>query len=204
MINEEAMRGMLENMERAAEDVLRVDPAFAEALQALKWEIDRDRTVRAAISSLQNRGKRVFSSFVPHIRIRIRTSDGVISLPPRGDLAGSSAPQQSSQLTQTLRHAASAVIVHSQYREELDRIVNEAVSRDDWFEGIASQIEDAGYEVVICLDLSAYAQIQESPAQSRRPPTPAPSLDSSNPLAQLLSTQDLNFLRALRISAIQD
>ena len=46
--------------------------------------------------------------------------------------------------------------------EELNTIVNEAISASRALETIASEIEHRGYEVLICLDLSPYAQVRKS------------------------------------------
>src|SRR5215472_2698326 len=160
MINDKTMRWMLENMENAAEEALRDDPAFYGALESLKAEIDRDPRVRSALRSLQEAGSKVFSSLVPRIRIRIRTHDGVMALPATDRIAPV-VEEPVAQLSQELKSAASAVIMRGRYREELDSIMNEAICASLRFEGIASEIERAGYEIVICLDLSAYAKVRD-------------------------------------------
>jgi hypothetical protein len=198
MIDEKTMRSLLENMERAAEESLRQDSAFYEALQALKREIDGDPRVQSTVSELRAAGRKVFSSFVPHIKIRVRTEEGVFAL-PRPVQNPVVAVEEVSRLTQNLRNAASIVIKNSRYYRELDAIVNEAIGASDRFEGIASKVESAGYEVLICLDLSAYAQVQ-GPAAPRRPaeeqnaPMPA-----QEPIPIVLSGTDRKFLKALRI-----
>jgi len=70
MMNKKVMRSLLENMEREAEESLQRDSAFSEVLQVLKWEINNDPRVQSAIRDLEARGRRVFSSVVPRIRIR--------------------------------------------------------------------------------------------------------------------------------------
>jgi len=206
MIDEKNMRAMLEKMESAAEEALSRDPAFYEVLKTLKAEIDRNPRVQSAISNLRATGRRVQSSLVPHIRVRIRTNQGEIALPGREQLSLPLA-EPIAQLTQELRNAASAVIMRGRYREELDHIMNEAVCASARFEGIASAIESAGYEVVICLDVSAYSQVREpaEPAQNaeairnvRKPER------SDDRLCRLLSSQDLKFLKALKIRALEN
>lgn len=200
MINDRTMRSMLEGMESAAEEALRGDPAFHEALRSLKAEIDRDPRVQSAVGRLHAAGSRVFSSLIPRIRVRIRTGAGEISLPDHKKSAYDS-PAQVAHLTQELKSAASAVIMRGRYREVLDHIMNDAVGASDRFEGIAAEVERAGHEIVICLDLSAYAQVRE-PAQlvgrTRN------LLKSGEPLTHLLSSQDLQFLKDLKISATEN
>jgi hypothetical protein len=197
MIDDKTMRSMLEGMETAAEEALRGDPAFHETLRSLKAEIDRDPRVQSIVNRLHAVGSRVFSSLIPRIKIRIRTSAGEISLPERHRNAAGS-PTAVAQLTQELKSAASSVIMRGRYREVLDHIMNDAVGASDRFEGIAAELERAGHEIVICLDLSAYAQVRELavPAAKARN-----LLVSGEPLAHLLSRQDLQFLKDLKISA---
>src|SRR5262245_34501107 len=80
MMDKAAMRGLLKNMERAAEALLLQDAAFHEALQALRWEIDSDPRVQTAVQRLQSTGQGLFSSLVPHVKIRIKTEGGIFSL----------------------------------------------------------------------------------------------------------------------------
>jgi hypothetical protein len=155
MIDKKTMRSLLENMELAAQETLQQDSAFYKAVRALKREIDNDPVVQSTVSELQAAGRSVFSSFVPHIKIRVRTEDGVFALPRPGNIPVAPAVEQVSRLTQELRNAASAVIKRSRYYRELGIIVNEAVGASDRFEGIASEVESAGYEVLICLDLGS-------------------------------------------------
>jgi len=199
MIDEKNMRSLLENMERAAQESLQQDSAFYEALQALKREIDRDPRVQSTVTELRAAGREVFSSFVPHIKIRVRNQDGVFAL-PRPVQNPVAAVEDVGRLAQNLRNAASAVIKKSRYYRELDAIVNEAIGASDRFEGIAAKVESAGYEVLICLDLSAYARVQEltpphRPAQEGNAP-----LLAQGPIPIVLSSTDRKFLKALRIS----
>jgi hypothetical protein len=200
MLDETSMRLMLERMERAAEEALQGDSSFYEALHALKWEVDRDSRVQSAISSLQNAGSKAFSSFVPHIKIRIRTREGIVSLPPRVSVETTPEVEQVAQLTRELRNAARAVISKSRYRAELDSIVNEAVRASGRFEGIATEIESAGHEVVICLDLTSYAQVREP---ARRISQMRISAAHQEPHTFLFSAQDLRFLKALKIKTTE-
>ena len=209
MMNKKVMRSLLENMEREAEESLQRDSAFSEVLQVLKWEINNDPRVQAAIRDLEARGRRVFSSVVPRIRIRIRGEEGVLLLPGRTDVPSSAAVEQIGRLTEELRSAASAVIMKSRYREELELIVNRAVGASDRFEGIASEIENAGYEVLICLDLSAYAQVQQSSPRVSRARVEEAMVRPRRPsheegLNLKFSEHDLRFLKALRIKADKD
>lgn len=167
MIDRTTMRSLLESMERVAEETLQQDSAFYEAVRALRQEIDNDPQVQATVGELRAAGRNVFSSFVPHIKIRVRTEEGVFALPKRPQISMTSAAEQVSRLTQELRSAASAVIKKSRYYRELDAIVNEAVGASDRFEGIAAEVENAGYEVLICLDLSAYVEVQSMAAPPR-------------------------------------
>ena len=201
MIDEKNMRSMLENMEQAAEEALRSDSAFYEALQSLKSEIDRDPRVQSAINNLLAAGSRVFSSLVPQIKIRVRTREGIVSLPPRHGESTAPASEPLAKLTQELRSAASSVIMRGRHREELDHILNEAIGHSGRFEGLASEIENAGNEVVICLDLSAYAQVRESSAPIHK----GRKFDAvREPLSALLSVQDLKFLKDLKIKVIEN
>jgi hypothetical protein len=209
MMNKKVMRSLLENMEREAEESLQRDSAFSEVLQVLKWEINNDPRVQSAIRDLEARGRRVFSSVVPRIRIRIRGDEGVLLLPGRTEVQTSSAIEQVGRLTEELRSAASAVIMRSRYREELELIVNKAVGSSDRFEGIASEIESAGYEVLICLDLSAYAQVQQSPPRVSRGRAEEAMVRPRRPPYEetvnlRFSDHDLRFLKALRIKLEKD
>ncbi len=206
------MRSLLEKMERAAEETLQQDSAFYEAVRALKSEIDNDPQVQATVDELRAAGRSVFSSFVPHIKIRIRTEEGVFALPKRPPIAVSPAAEQVGRLTQELRTAASAVIKNSRYYRELDTIVNEAVGASDRFEGIAAEIENAGHEVLICLDLSAYVEVQgaataphevrETKPRQKRPQVSReakPQMPRETPFPIQLSGHDRAFLKDLGI-----
>ena len=75
------------------------------------------------------------------------------------------------------------------------------VGASDRFEGMAAEIERAGYEVVICLDISAYAQVRESSHRRLEfPETKAPDT-REEPLSRLLTAKDLKFLEALKIKS---
>jgi hypothetical protein len=193
MIDRKTIRSLLENMERAAEETLQQDAAFYEALQALKWEIDSDARVQSAVAALQVAGRRVFSSFVPQIKIRVKTGEGTFALP------AVPASEQVDRLIGELKEAASAVIMNSRHRHELDIIVNEAVGANDRFEGMASQIERAGHELVICLDLSAYAQVRASTAPSLPFEQTVESGSPNQPCNPQFSAHDLTFLKALGV-----
>ena len=156
------MRSLLEKMELAAQETLQKDSSFYKAVRALKREIDNDPLVQSTVNELQAAGRSVFSSFVPHVKIRVRTEEGIFALPRPDHIAAVPPVERVGRLTQELRDAASAVIKRSRLYRELGTIVNAAVGASDRFEGIASEVESAGYEVLICLDLSAYAQVKGS------------------------------------------
>jgi hypothetical protein len=199
MIDDKTFRTMLEGMESAAEEALRDDAAFYKTLRSLKSEIDRDPRVQSAITKLHLSGSRIYSSLVPRVKVRIRTSTGEISLGDRNKSSNDfSAPV--AHLTRELRTAANAVMMQGRYRELLDQIMNQAIESSDRFERIASEVERAGNEIVICLDLSTYARVQETTKPNLR----ATDLSSSTePLARLLSEQDRKFLKDLKISAAE-
>jgi hypothetical protein len=201
MIDRKTMRSLLVNMERAAKETLQQDAAFYEALQALKEEIDSDARVQSAVAGLQAAGRRVFNSFVPQIKIRVKTEQGTFVLPKAAGVPAASAGEQVDRLTEELRQAASAVIMNSRHRHELDIIVNEAVGASDRFEGMASQIERAGHELVICLDLSAYAQVRASTAPALPFEETEKSVSSDQPFNLQFSAGDLTFLKALGVKA---
>jgi len=200
MIDRKAIRSLLENMERAAQETLQKDAAFYEALQALKWEIDSDPRVQAAVAALQAAGRRVFSSFVPQIKIRVKTGEGTFASPKAAVMPPAPVGQQVDGLIEELKQAASAVIMNSRHRHQLDIIVNEAVGASDRFEGMASQIERAGHELVICLDLSAYAQVRASTPSLPFPDTRKP-VSCDKPFELEFSAHDLTFLKALGVKA---
>lgn len=199
MIDKQAMRGLLKDMERAAEEVLQQDSAFFEALQALKWEIDSDSRVQSAVRGLQAAGQKVFSSFVPHIKVRVRTGERIFALPKHPEMSNIPAAEPVATLTQELNNAASAVIKTSGRCQELERIVNEAVAASGSFERLASHIEGAGHEVLISLDLSAYAHVREYSAPPPRLER-GPGSDSSEEVSKIdFSAIDIKFLKALGI-----
>jgi len=200
MIDRKTIRSLLENMEHAAEETLQQDAAFYEALQALKWEIDSDPRVQSAIAVLQAAGRQVFNSFVPQIKIRVKTGEGTFAL-PKAAAAPAPPAGEVGRLIEELKEAASAVIMNSRHRHELDIIVNEAVGASDRFEGMASQIERAGHELVICLDLSAYAQVRGSTAPSLPFEETVKSAFDDRPFNPQFSAHDLTFLKALGVKA---
>jgi len=192
------MRSLLENMEHAAEETLQQDSAFYQAVQALKLEIDNDPRVQSTVSELQAAGRSVFSSFVPHIKIRVRTEEGVFALPKPAGIRVAPGIELIGRLTRELRNAASAVIKNSRYYSQLDTIVNEAIESSDRFEGIASEAESAGYEVLICLDLSAYAQVQ-APPLNREVPRASAQMPVEDPVPIELTVSDRKFFKAVGI-----
>ncbi len=198
MIDRKTMRSLLEGMERAAEETLQEHSIFYEVLQSLKSEIDNDPIVRSMVSELRSAGRNVFNSFVPRIRIRVRTEKGVFALPRPAGVGQAPAIEQIVRQTQDLRNAASAVIKKSRYYHQLDNIINEAIESSDRFEGIAARVENAGYQVLICLDLSAYAQIH-TPPQKRQALKGVASTDDTCPVDIRLTAGDRKFLTALKI-----
>jgi hypothetical protein len=210
MIDRKTMRSLLENMERAAEETLQQDSSFYEALHALKTEIDNDAQVQATVSELRAAGGRVFNSFAPHIKIRVRTEEGIFALPRPAQeaVAASQASGDSHEvgrLTRELRNAASAVIRRSRNYRELDAIVNEAVGASDRFEAIASEIETQGHEILICLDLSAYALVSYAESEGTAMPSRQTSgmnaeIAGDEPFMIQLSRSDRKFLAGLKIS----
>jgi hypothetical protein len=199
MIDRNTMRSLLEQMELAAHETLQQDSAFYKAVQALKQEIDDDPRVRSTVSELHAAGRTVFSSFVPHIKIRVRTEEGVFALPKPRPAPKAPAVEQVGRLTQELRNAASAVIKRSRYYRELGTIINHAVGASDRFEGIASEVESAGYEVLICLDLSAYAQVKGSASVQPQVRERNPQVRLAEPVPIQLSSSDRKFLQGLKI-----
>jgi hypothetical protein len=199
MIDKKTMRSLLEKLEHAAEETLQHDSTFYAALRALKREIDNDPLVQSTVSELRAAGRSVFHSFVPRIKIRIKSEEDVFALPRPAHIRVAPACEQVGRLTQELRNAASAVIERSSYYRELSSIVNDAVGASHRFEGIASEVERAGYEVLICLDLSAYAQVKRSaPAhpQVREANAQIPGIE---PVPIQLSAGDRKFLKSLNI-----
>jgi hypothetical protein len=200
MMDQKVMRSLLEEMERAAEETLQQDAAFHEALLALKFEIDSDPRVQATVGQLLSSGRRVFNSFVPHVRIRVRTEQGVYALPKIADEPPVAASEDA-HLRDELNRAASEVIRNSPYHRELDTIINEVVGSNRRFEGIAGEFERQGYEVLLCLDLSAYAQIQGSARPARQNAESQRKTSVGETSSFGLSSADVKFLRALKIRA---
>lgn len=198
-MDKRAMRGLLKDMESTAEKVLQQDSSFFEALQALKWEMDREPRVQSAARGLRAAGQSVFSSFVPRIKMRVRTEEGIFTLAKPPVIPASSVLDPVASLARELETAASAVIVNSRYCRELERIVNEAVTASDTFENLAFQIESAGYEVLISLDVSPYAQIQPVAAAPDRLLPAHRRSSTDEPATMDLSSYDLGFLKALKI-----
>lgn len=215
-MNQKNLLWLSQSLEREARSALARDASFLEVLQCLKWQIDNDAHVKAAVRALQDRGLSVFTSFAPRIRIRLAAGETILALPGSG--AASNAPNPADQvsvnrlacepLVQKVRDAASAVVAASPHCRQLHGIVSEAVQANSRFERIAVAVERAGYRVQICLDLSAYAQVREpgrtpeglhdfriSPLQesNSRPP------DSRKGCHLPLSSRDLQFLKELRI-----
>ncbi len=201
------LQAMLGTMEQEAEAALAADAAFFEALRALKWEIDIDPRVRLAYRKLRERGIRVFSSFTPRVRVRLRAGATVLATPERHGAPNfpdaenfELSPTGDDAITQELRDAASAVIAASACCHELDVIVNEAVHAHAAFERVALAVERAGYELTICLDLSAYAQVVgPSGAMPELPEEQAAPEDSG--FRGQFSSRDVQFLKQLHIKA---
>jgi len=131
MIDKLEMHSLLQTMERAAEDVLQHDSAFFESLHALKDEIERAPRVQTALHGLQRFGNCIFTSFVPRIYVRVRTENGTLGLAPSLTYPSQSmaSDPQFQNLTEELRTAAAEVINSSDYRAELNVVVNEAIKR---------------------------------------------------------------------------
>ena len=204
MMDKKLMRSHLKNMERIAESILQHDAAFYEALHALKWEIDSDPAVQTAILNLQAAGHSVFNSFVPRIKVRIRTEQGVFTLAKSIEMPGALAVERVDQLTQELKSAANTVIQHSRHCQELNEIVSEAVAANNDFDVIATEIEDAGCKVLMSLDLSAYAQVRATSTRALLPEKAGKPNSSDEPVEMEFSAHDLSFLRALKIKADND
>jgi len=207
MIDKRTMTSLLMSMESVAISTLQQDPAFSEALHALKWEIDNDPDVQLAVRNLQAAGQSVSNSFVPLLKVRVRTEEGIFALAAQPETS-TLVPQRVGALTQELKNAAGAVIVKSHRCVELNRIVNEAVAADHRFEKMACEIENAGYEVLLSLDLSAYAQVRQSstPVYALPAAKPIHALeparrpdDSKAPAKIKLTAYDQDFLRTLKI-----
>src|SRR5262249_20213763 len=136
--------------------------------------------------------------FVPRVSFRLKTEDGFLPLPQKGERAIRNTPGNAVKLTEELRNATHAVILTSHRRRELDIIVSEAISASDRFEEIAAEIEGAGYEIVICIDFSGYARLD--PQASKAPAAFPHSIASDQPTPTIrLSSYDLKFLNGLKI-----
>jgi hypothetical protein len=196
MIDQREMQSLLENMEGAAERALQGDAAFFETLHALKLEIEGNLGVRSAMLQLQTSGQRAFTSLVPRINIRVRTADGIVGLPRT---TGLPEHQRSGALMGERRKAATAVIQGSGHGKELDAIVNEAIRSSTVFEDIASRLERQGYEIIICLDFSPYAQLRGGEGCVRVLEGESPAVGGKPAPATPFSSYDLQFLSALRI-----
>lgn len=200
MIDKRTMRSLLMSMESVAISTLQQDPAFHEALHALKSEIDNDPGVQLAVRNLRAAGQSVSNSFVPLLKVRVRTEEGILALTPQAETS-TLVPEPVGALTQELKNAASAVIVKSHHCVELNRIVNEAVAANHRFEKMACEIENAGYEVLLSLDLSAYAQVRQSSTPVYALPPARTLNDSKAPASIKLTAYDHDFLKALKIKA---
>jgi hypothetical protein len=94
--------------------------------------------------------------------------------------------------------------LNSRYRSELNAIVSEAVHADSRFEHIACSVENAGCELLICLDLSAYTQVRKQgrpQASSAEAKERRPSRSVDHVVELRLSDDDFQFLRAIKISS---
>jgi len=212
---------LLRNLEGKAQRALSEDVSFLEALQGLKWEVDNDARVKAATQALRDRGLIPCSSLAPRIRIGLHAGEDVFTLPKDSPPSSSSDAEDlgyvrqiaSEAVTQELRDAATAVLDASPYCRQLERIVSKALHAKASFERIAAALERAGYQLHICLDLSAYARVHERTSEGTLSPENKPprnerqrSRSRSNSLSsrerwQLpLSGQDIEFLRRLRIT----
>lgn len=198
MVDRKTMQSRLEHMEQAAEEVLRQDSAFYEVLLALKSEIDDDPEVQAIVGELKATGRSVFNSFVPRVKVRVRTQEGIFALPKPAQVASVDAAEEG-RLIQQLKDAASAVIKKSKCYRELDALVNEVIGASDCFEGIASQVEREGHDVLICLDLSTYAQVQATALAAEQGWLMNPRASREEPALIQFSRSDRAFLAGLKI-----
>jgi hypothetical protein len=215
IIGRNTLRTLLRDLEREAQRTVDGDASFLEALQNLKREVDGDPRVKAVIRAFQAQDLAVASSFDPRIRIRLHMGETIVAVPEPLPFTRESYSQEtqdefgSEAATEQLRDAANAVVGASPLCQELDRIVNEALRANPSFEQLAAGLERAGYELHICLDLSLYARVSNQPPyaapaaerkvmrNSRRAhPQPA----SAEPYAFPLSSQDLEFLKRMKIS----
>lgn len=216
IIGRNTLLKLLENLEREAQSALAYDPSYLEALQNLKWEVDGDPRVKAAIRELRTRGLIVFGSFDPRIRISLRQWEVLcgperfqLSDPPLSEEIGYEREHIEEPATLELRDAANAVLGSSLFCQELDKIVNEALQASPSFERLATGLERSGYELHLCLDLSMYARVLH-PAQMAEPiPLQKPQIQERLPSNDQssgrdprppFSSQDVEFLRRLRIT----
>lgn len=203
MMNQHEVRVLLKEMESTAEQILQQDAAFFEALQALKWEVDSHPKVKSVVRDLRAAGHRVFNSFVPQIKVRVKTESGILALTNTRESSNASASEPVAKLTQELKNAASAVIMRSIRCQDLQKIVNEAIAENKKFEKIASQFETAGYEVMISIDLSAYTRVQaSSTAAEYQSPMRIGNqrrLEAGEPPVIEFSAHDVDFLKTLKI-----
>ena len=173
-------------------DDLDAQPAEQRALERLEPRHVRHRLEPTA-------ARVVVGTVVPHVKIRIKTSKGQVALPSQRQVSVTPAPAKVAQSALELKHSTIAVIMRSRYREELDAIVNEALANSLFFEQLASDIENAGHEVVICLDLSLCEEVENSSKTFSGPIEKSSIARSLNPLARLLSDRDLDFLKSMKI-----
>jgi hypothetical protein len=203
-MDKQKLQSVMEKLEQAAEEALRWDSSFHLALQGLKSEIDHDPLVQSVMVELQAAGQRVSDSFVPRVNVRIKTDEGVITAGTRPVDSSAIRAASVDRLTLQLRTAAGAVIKNSRYCDELGVIVNEAVGSSQYFEEIAEEIESAGYRVLICLDLSSYAQIEEARAPHQPVPVRGERPDPIEICAMQLSEKDRLFLKGIGIRLDDD
>jgi hypothetical protein len=198
MIDRRTMRSLLAKMELAAQQTLQQDSVFHKALRALKREIDNDPVVQSTVNELHAAGRRVFSSFVPHTKIRVRTEEGIFAL-PRPAIPVPPPVEQVGRLTQELRDAASVVIKKSRYYRELGIIVNHAVGASGHFEGLASEVESAGYEVLTLSRSPCLCSDQHSGSSAASVREADAPISVAEPLPIQFSGTDRKFLKSLNI-----
>ena len=199
MIDKKIMRSQLDSVEQNAEAILRENPSFAEALEALKKEIDQDAGVRAATRQLVAAGRRVSNCFAPRVRIGIKGRNEV------QELSGNAVDPAFSQdpiagLIVKLTEAAGLVVQNSRHCERLEDLVQEAVTGSDHFDEIASEIESAGQQLVIGLDLAVFAQDSAPRNPAPKKPVRSEKVLVAGSTKVQLSAADLKFLQALKIT----
>ena len=198
-MDKQRLQSVMEKLEQAAEEALSWDSSFHLALQGLKSEIDRDPLVQSVMVELQAAGQRLSDTLVPRVNVRIKTDEGVITSGTRPVDSSAIRAASVDRLTLQLRTAAGAVIKNSRYCDELGVIVNEAVGSSKYFEEIAEEIESAGYRVLICLDLSSYAQIEQAGAPHQPVPVRGEGPGLIEKCAMQLSDKDQIFLKGMGI-----